>query len=313
VAASLRPDVCLERIAAGRIDPVYFITGPDTDMKGRIVSALVESIEPDLRDFNCDRQFAAERKDDQRRQLWAVLDLARMLPMMAPRRVIVLQGAERVLASVKDPDGGSAELDALEAFLAEPESTATLAFVTEADPDGRLKAVKLVEKHATVVVCDPLDDASDAAAWVRAEAAREGVRVDPSAVRLLAFLAGSDIGRLRAEFERALLFASGDGIITEAAVQEVAGAQTTKDPWAMNNAVQRGAAGEALRELALKLDAGEFPVMILGQLGHFVRTKMPPHKARPALDALLRTDLALKTSGGDARVLLERLIVELCG
>jgi len=32
-----------------------------------------------------------------------------------------------------------------------------------------------------------------------------------------------------------------------------------------------------------------------------------------AVDALLRTDLALKTSGGDPRVLLERLIVELCG
>jgi DNA polymerase III delta subunit len=31
-----------------------------------------------------------------------------------------------------------------------------------------------------------------------------------------------------------------------------------------------------------------------------------------ALEALLRTDLALKTSGGDPRVLLERLVVEVC-
>jgi DNA polymerase III delta subunit len=34
---------------------------------------------------------------------------------------------------------------------------------------------------------------------------------------------------------------------------------------------------------------------------------------RAAVDALFRTDLALKTSGGDRRVLLERLVVELCG
>jgi hypothetical protein len=32
-----------------------------------------------------------------------------------------------------------------------------------------------------------------------------------------------------------------------------------------------------------------------------------------AVDALLRTDLALKYSGGDPQVLLERLVVDLCG
>jgi hypothetical protein len=31
------------------------------------------------------------------------------------------------------------------------------------------------------------------------------------------------------------------------------------------------------------------------------------------MSALLRTDLALKSSGGDERVLLERLVVELTG
>jgi DNA polymerase III delta subunit len=33
---------------------------------------------------------------------------------------------------------------------------------------------------------------------------------------------------------------------------------------------------------------------------------------RAAVDALFRTDLALKSSGGDPRILLERLVVELC-
>ncbi len=309
----LRPAACLTQIAAGSIAPVYFVTGPDADMKGRIVTALSESLEADLRDFNLDRQHAAESKAEQRKQLWTVLDLARTLPMMAPRRIVILMGAERVLAALREAEGGTDELDAFEAYLQAPQPHATIVFVTAAEPDGRSKAVKLLEKYATVVDCNPLEDAGDGAAWVKAEAAKEGVRIEPGAVRLLAFLAGSDIGRLRAEFERALLFASGDGIITEAAVQEVAGAQTTKDPWAMNNALQRGAAGAAGVAMALKLVAGEFPVMILGQLAYFVRMKMPPHRAKAALDALFRTDLALKTSRGEPRVLLERLIVELCG
>jgi hypothetical protein len=52
--------------------------------------------------------------------------------------------------------------------------------------------------------------------------------------------------------------------------------------------------------------------MILGQVRWYVVTKLPPMRVPAAVDALLRTDLALKSSG-DARVLLERLVVELCG
>jgi hypothetical protein len=38
-----------------------------------------------------------------------------------------------------------------------------------------------------------------------------------------------------------------------------------------------------------------------------------PARAFAATEALLRTDLALKSSGGDERVLIERLVVELSG
>ena len=53
--------------------------------------------------------------------------------------------------------------------------------------------------------------------------------------------------------------------------------------------------------------------MILGLLRSVVERTVAARDLPRALDALLRTDLALKTSGGDPRVLLERLVVELCG
>jgi DNA polymerase III delta subunit len=53
--------------------------------------------------------------------------------------------------------------------------------------------------------------------------------------------------------------------------------------------------------------------MILGQLGWFVRQKMTPAQVPSAVEAVFRTDVALKTSGGEPRVLLERLVIELCG
>ena len=39
---------------------------------------------------------------------------------------------------------------------------------------------------------------------------------------------------------------------------------------------------------------------------------LAPEQLRPAVDLLLQTDVALKSSGGDAKVLLDRLVVELC-
>ena len=54
---------------------------------------------------------------------------------------------------------------------------------------------------------------------------------------------------------------------------------------------------------------------VLGQLAWVVRAKFPaiaPAGVGAAVEAVFRTDLDLKRSAGDPRMLLERLIVELC-
>jgi DNA polymerase-3 subunit delta len=335
VPRQVTPQSFEQQIASGRLEPVYLLVGPDGALKAKLVAQLIESIEEDLRPFNVDKLFPPDHQEEARKQFWTVLQLARTLPMMAPRRVIVVTQAEKLMPVFKAADdeapnpaddapaarkgrkaarkaAGEAELDALEKYLADPSPDAVLVFVAGEGLNRSLKPVKLLEKLAAIVDCDPLPGGGDAVAWIRAEAAGEGLRVEPAAARLLATLAGGDITRLRAELERAVLFASGEGIITEAAVREIASAPTTQNAWAMTNAIEDGAAGAALRELAMKIDAGEYPPMILGQIRWFVANKMAPARVPAAVDALLRTDLALKASGGEPRVLLERLVVELC-
>jgi DNA polymerase III delta subunit len=63
--------------------------------------------------------------------------------------------------------------------------------------------------------------------------------------------------------------------------------------------------------LSAALDGGAVPFFLMGQL-RWVAEKMPAGRLKPAIDAVFRTDLALKSSGGDPKVLLERLVVELC-
>ena len=45
----------------------------------------------------------------------------------------------------------------------------------------------------------------------------------------------------------------------------------------------------------------------------WVAEKAPASRVKDAVEAVFRTDLALKSSGGDPRILLERLVVELTG
>jgi hypothetical protein len=92
--------------------------------------------------------------------------------------------------------------------------------------------------------------------------------------------------------------------------------ESLQDDWAVAEAVLQKDRREALRQLGLALDGGGVPYMILGQLGYVVREKIAardPARVPAAVDALFRTDLDLKSSAGDPRVLLERLVVELCG
>jgi DNA polymerase-3 subunit delta len=155
----------------------------------------------------------------------------------------------------------------------------------------------------------------DAERWVRNRVAAAGIQIEPAAARLMAERDWTDIMRLRNDVDRLLLYAMGQQTITLQDARQIAGAAMLEDVWGMTNAIEAGNAAEALRQLALMLDAGEAPEKILGQLGWVVRAKFPavaPASLRQAMDALFRTDLDLKRTAGDARALLERLVVELC-
>ena len=89
-------------------------------------------------------------------------------------------------------------------------------------------------------------------------------------------------------------------------------APDAQENFGIANAIRRNDPGNALRELTLALDAGTVPVMILGQL-RVAAEQLPPPRVREAIEAVFRTDLAVKSSGGDPRILLERLVIELSG
>jgi len=318
------------QIAAGNTDPVYVLAGDDDHEKSALALALGEMVEPDLRAFNVERLYPTDRDVTP----MAVAEAARTLPMLAPRRVVVVLQAERLLnprrkrGSAEEDEGDGGGLEPLIAYLESPSPSTTLLFVFSTPESGRpdelplqrnLRITKALLKAATVVLCSGLDGGKDPARWIASQAEAAGLSVDRAVVSKILQVTGGDPGRLRAVMARLVLFAQGAGRLTAEHVSAVAGTPVHHgDDWALVRAIEQGDTARALRELQAALDADGVPYQILGQIGYAIRTppprgRFPARRVPAAVDALLRTDIALKTSAGDPRVLLERLIVELCG
>jgi len=300
-AAALR-----KQIATGETDSLYALIGADEVEKSAVAAQFIDMVDEGLRAFNVDRLYGADAKVDE------MIDSANTLPMMVPRRVVVLLEAEKLLIPKRESKAAEEEQERLEAFLANPSPHATVVFVCGA-LDMRRRIVKQLLKEAQVVDCGTIEDQADAERWLAARATRERVTFEPGAARALIERAGLDVTRLRAGFDRVVLYAMGQPAITGEDVRESvpAGPEAQAD-FGIAKAIWRNDARGALKELGLALESGAVPVMLMGQL-RAAAEKLPGPRLRTAIEAVFRTDLALKSSGGEPRILLERLVVELCG
>ncbi len=325
------PQALRKQLAQGTPDPVYLIVGDDEAEMSRLAADVSAIVEDELRAFNLERLYATDRSVSPA----VIVESARTFPMLGDRRVVLVLRAEKILKpkrrgrsveeeTTSDDEEPAGDVDVLEEYLKAPEPRTTLVFVA-ADVDRTRRLYKTLQKQATIVECWGLRGAKDARldlrqvartaeALVRQAVVDAGQQIEPAAARLVAERAGTDIATLRGDVDRLLLYAAGKSKIELKDVQEVVSAETAQDDWAVTTAIQRGDTAEALRQLGLALESGGVPYMILGQLGWFVREKLPVFDAGrvpAAVDALFRTDVELKSSGGDPRVLLERLVVEL--
>ena len=305
-----------KQIATAQTDPVYLLLGEDDVEKSALAHEFEAIVEEGLRAFNVERIHGGDVTTGDR--LAAVVSslvaAAHTLPMMAPRRVVIVLQADGLLIPKRESEAATRALDALETLFKEPDNQTTIVLVA-APLDKRSRMYKLLLKHAALVECGVIESQADAERWIRNRVVAAGAQIDPAGARLLAERDGADVKRLRNDVERLLLYTLGQKAISLDDVRQIVGPATLQDDWAMTNAIEVGDGATALRQLALVLEAGAPPEKVLGQLGWLVRTKFPviaPGALRPAIDALFRTDLDLKRSGGEPRVLLERLIVELC-
>lgn len=329
---SLTYEALKQQLAARKPGAVHLFVGQDVQLIQRMVEAVEATVDEADRGFAVERIHAGEDGA-------APVDIAaaaRTMPMLGDRRIVIVMRAERLLkpkragkAAEEDDDVRSDEPDGpidtlpLEDYLASPVPSSTLVFVASEIDRGRRLTKRLIEK-ALVTVFDgnELDDArgdaqSNLANVLRGTLAREGRSIERDAALQLLKRAAGDVSKLRDDIERLILFAGERVRITEDDVMAVSSERNAvDDEWAVVNAIGAGNAAAALREAAKRFERGDSPHALVGQLRWWVSAKLGASDAgrvKPAIEAVLRTDIALKSSRIEPRVLVERLVVELTG
>ena len=326
----MKPADVRKQIASGDTGPLYLLEGDDQQSRHDLAMEFTALVDEGLHAFNVQTFYANEATNAGARDqlIGDLLGAARTLPMMSPRRVLLVHEADRLLSPRKgrdeEPDApvtapagkrkkSLTPLEELEEYLQSPEPLTTLVF--SAGPlDANRRLVKLLRKRAAVVDCGTFDNNDDAMQWIKARFDRDGLAIEPKAVTALLAATGKNLGRLRAELDKLALYVAGEKVVTAQHVRDMTtpGDEPGDGP-AVGFAIRDGDLKRALRELTTMLDAGMPYLPILGQIRWAAGILRPDLRAKRALDLVLETDIALKSSGGEPRFLLEKLVIELCG
>jgi DNA polymerase-3 subunit delta len=272
------------------------VAGEERLLRDEVVGALRSaSLAQGVAAFNEDKFTAGEA------DIETVLAAARTVPMMAPRRFVLLRGAERWgggeegegrPAAAKGQGSGVQPFDRLADYAAAPADSACLVIVAS-KLDGRRKLSLLARKQDFVVACDP-PDSRGLPDWIVQRCAGKGNPIDRDVAELLAALSGPQLSPVDDAIERLSLYVGPGAPIDENAVGACVARIRTADTWALVDAVGARDLGHALRTLADAYDPRDRGLPLLGALAWSIR-QLARYQA--ALAAGERPDEAARRAG----------------
>ena len=343
----MTPDEAIAEAKRGTIRPVYLLTGEEPYEIERVLSALRGLVlSGAMAAFNEEKLVAGEMAVDR------VLAAARVVPMMAKQKLVVVRSIERWDARANEGESEEADtsrqspLDRLAEYAAAPSPTACLVLIG-AKIDGRRKLMNAGRKGGFLVACEPLPRGA-LPGFVTREASARGHATGSDVADLLAEIAGPELGSVVDAIERLSLYVGPGQPITEDAIAACLIRMRQSTVWELVNAVGRRELGPALASLDDVYDARDRGLRLIGLLAWSLRQLIkfeaatragaspeeaarragaPPFKARDlagqvrrlGADELQRgllllagADLELKGSKRPPRATIESTIMRMC-
>jgi DNA polymerase-3 subunit delta len=268
----MTPEEAIDQARSGKAGFIYLVTGEETFLVERVVAALREAaLAGGIPHLNEEKLVAGDVDVDR------VLSAAKMLPMMAKRRLIVVRSLEKWDARAQD-DGASPEetdtgraapLDRLAEYAGAPVDTTCLVLVAT-KIDGRRKLMTVARKAGWLVTCEQLPRAA-LPAFVLREAKSRGHAIDPEIADMLAEIAGPELATVADALERLSLYVGTGQPFTEDAIAACLVKMRQSTVWEMINAVGRRDLGPALAALDDVYDPRDRGLRLVGLLAWSVR------------------------------------------
>jgi DNA polymerase-3 subunit delta len=189
----------------------------------------------------------------------AVLEPLAALSLFAPARITIVRNfahllagddAERLVAGLGAGAGAGSAL----VFVAPP--------VPGARIDKRFKGYKALARMGAALELN-VQKPEDLAAWLVQKASEEGKKLAPDAAALLLHRAGTDMGVLRSELDKAVLFCSGKDRIAASDLENLVGKSREDAVWDIGEAVAGRDPARAMELIGDLLLAGTYPLVLL--------------------------------------------------
>lgn len=318
-------------LKAGNISPVYILLGEEEWARDKFLSLLKKTvIEPGMEDFNFENFHASEVTG------LVVADKAGVLPMMADMRLLIIEGCH----SWKKKD-----IDNVTKYLGNINEKACLVMqFNEGDRRRKLFSSKSPQVRYLEFPKPKRWELND---YIHNLSRDMKLKLHPDACALVAELAGDDLARVYRELDKMSLYKM-DGEILPRDVEALMGRTRLATRWELGDFIGKRDLHGALVKMHHIMASGVDPIGMLSAVNHYIRQiyvvkalmikgvrdpkqvsqviRVPPKitegliaqqknfsnlELRKAFEQMRETDIRIKSSGMDRKLLLDQLLTQI--
>jgi DNA polymerase-3 subunit delta len=317
-----------------KILPLYLLYGEEEFLIQEAVDLIFrEVVDPACADFNFNIVYCRDTSAAD------VVALAQTLPFMSEKRLVIAKEIDAFKAS---------DLEVLVAYLNDPSPATSLVMISSQAKYDKKPVISAVEARGAVVRFYPLLE-RDIIGWIEGWARTRGFSLHHDAAQYLWQIIGSDLHKIVNELKKVEIYIKEGKTITYEDIKTVVGDFREYTSFDLAAAVGVKDQKKSLLILSRLIQEGESPVALLGSIAWNFRRLLKAKDMekggigfekilgklrvifhqnalfkeqmrrntvddlRLAFSIMLSTDRALKSSGINGKLLLEQMILKLCG
>ncbi len=327
----MNADELYRSLRSQQIPELIFLSGQEPFLVQRAARSVRDAVLSGCGDDFNDNQYHGKQTTAEQ-----ILEAAMTYPVFAEKRLVTVKDAHLLPAD---------ELDKLIPYLQNPVAQTCLLFVAD-KIDTRRKFFKEFKKCGTLIEFKPLSG-RELPNYIRQVLRQQEVQISGDGLDLFCLMVDGNLHEVHVELDKLLTYIGTSTRIETTDVEAVVSRGRIENIFELGNAVGRGDVKKGLSLVMRLTAAGEAPLKTLSLLvRHFrqlwqvreLQVKNRPKKEiatvagapffvidelirqgknfsridfQAAFELFLETDLAMKSSGGNAGALLENLVLRL--